>query len=53
MYDMKIVSRIFWGKILYIYMSHPVVSNSKLTEEEKNKLDSPLSVDELDKSVDK
>jgi hypothetical protein len=40
----------FLGKDI---LSHPVVRNSKLTDEEKNKLDMPLTVEELDKSVDK
>jgi hypothetical protein len=34
-------------------LNHPVVSNSKLTDIEKNTLDAPLTVDELDQSIDK
>jgi hypothetical protein len=33
--------------------SHPIVTNSKLTESEKLSLDSPLSIAELDDSLDK
>jgi len=32
---------------------HPVVTNSKLNEEEKNNLESPLNISELDESVTK
>jgi hypothetical protein len=34
-------------------LSHPIVVNSKLTQEEKERLDLPLSIEELDSSVDK
>jgi exonuclease III len=33
-------------------LSHPLVINSKLAQEEKERLDLPLSIDELDSSVD-
>ncbi len=32
---------------------HRLVTNSKLTEDEKNELDSPLTIEEIDKSMDK
>jgi len=32
---------------------HPLVLNSKLSEEEKTELDLPLTIDELDKSLEK
>jgi hypothetical protein len=40
----------FLGKEI---INHPIVSNSKLTESERNILDAPLTVDELDQSIDK
>ncbi|MFO0003284.1 MAG: reverse transcriptase domain-containing protein, partial [bacterium] len=32
---------------------HRLVTNSKLTDDEKNELDSPLTIEEIDKSMDK
>jgi hypothetical protein len=34
-------------------VSHPLIQNSKLSEVERATLESPLTVDELDKSIDK
>jgi hypothetical protein len=34
-------------------VAHPIVQNSKLTVTERDELDRPLSIDELDKSIDK